>query len=130
MRRRQRHVDHHVIVGGNFDAIDQPEIVDVHRNFGIVDLADRGNHRLVELAAGFASLHGFGLLLQEALEIVALALERLARRFGRWIRIGIHRILDPGARRLLQHLLVGGGGGDEILVVAGLVHTIFPRRKS
>jgi hypothetical protein len=43
---------------GDIDAVDQPEIVDVDRNFGVVDFLERIDDRLVEVAADLAGRGG------------------------------------------------------------------------
>src|SRR3546814_6796397 len=51
MRRRQRHRDRGMPVRGNVDAVDKAQIVDIHRDFGIVNLLERVDHRLVQRPA-------------------------------------------------------------------------------
>src|SRR5215217_7116911 len=74
MRRGQGHGDHSVAVLTDVDVVDQPELVDVDRDFRVVDRLERVDDGRLEVAAGPA----LPLLLlagEEAGKIVALALE-------------------------------------------------------
>ena len=81
MRGGQRHGHHDAIVVIDFDAVDQSQIVDIDRNFGVKNVLERGDHLFIEVAAGCAGGHALGLGGEEALKIVALALELVGRRF-------------------------------------------------
>ena len=112
MRCRQRHGDGHIALVIDLDAVDQAQIVDIDRDFRVEDFLERSDHRFVEITARRACGHVFGLFLQEAFEIVALALHRRARRFFR-----IDSVLDTGAWRLGSQRIRRGGRGNEITVL-------------
>src|SRR5690606_20789258 len=76
------------------DIVDEAEVVDVHRNFGVVDFLERVDHGFVAIAADRAGIGRRGLGGEEALQIVALALELRAHRFWRGLDI-----LDARLRR-------------------------------
>ncbi len=66
----------------NVHAIDQAQIVDVDRNFRVENIAQRGNHAFVQIAARFAGGNAFWLGGKEAFQIVALAFQLFRCRFG------------------------------------------------
>ncbi|MCY1177395.1 hypothetical protein D9M73_177010 [compost metagenome] len=94
MRRGQRHGDDGMASLGDIDAVDEAEIVDVDRDFRVIDFLERRDHRLVQRAAGLARRIARWLLREKAFEIVALALERLAWRFLRRFDARARRLLD------------------------------------
>ena len=79
MRRRQRHRDERMAVV-DLDIIDEAKVIDIHRDFRVVDVLERIDHGLVQVAADRMRIDRSGLGREEAFEIVALALEFLGRR--------------------------------------------------
>src|SRR5690606_5835904 len=95
VRSGERHHHFDVAVLAYLDAVDQPEIVDVHRDFGIVYALQRLDHAFIERAAGLGGVLRLRLLREEAFEIVALALELLVRGFlGRVVEARAGRRCD------------------------------------
>src|SRR5690606_19939813 len=120
MRGGQRHHHRDVAVRADVDAVDEAEIVDVHRNLGIVDALERLDHAFVERAAGLGGVLRLRLLREEAFEIVALALELLVRRF-------LDRVLDSSSGRSFDSVdffhgeaLVGFLDHPKILLVRSI----------
>src|SRR3546814_10909689 len=74
MRRCQRHGDDGMAVFGDIDAVDQPEIVDVDRDFGIVDFLQCRDHGLVKIAARLAAADWRRFMRQKALQIIGCAI--------------------------------------------------------
>ncbi len=76
MRRRQGHGDDCVAILADYDIIDQSELINVDRNFGIVDRFQRFDHTFLDVGIGrFAADLAFGFAGEETGEIIALALE-------------------------------------------------------
>ena len=72
---------------GHLDAVDQPQIIDVHRNLGIVDLLQRVDDRIIHRATGLDGRIHLRLLRQEPGEIIPLAL-RVGVRLHHDARLG------------------------------------------
>ena len=90
VRRRQRHGDGDMAFM-NVDAVDQAQVVDIDRDFRVVNVLQRVDHRFVQVAAGLARRLICGLLRQETVQIVALARGRVRRLDTRpWRRV--HRV--------------------------------------
>lgn len=60
-------------VAGDVDAVDEAEVIDVDRDFGVEDFLQRIDDAVIEIATRFARRDFAGLLRQETVEIVALA---------------------------------------------------------
>ena len=95
MRCGERHGDDDIALVIDFNAIDEAEIVDIDRDFRVVDFLECSDDRFLQLATGTARACAFGLLLQKSFQIVAFALQLLAWRF-------LNNILDSGALGLGQ----------------------------
>src|SRR3546814_12043930 len=97
-------------VRGNVDAVDKAQIVDIHRDFGIVNLLERVDHRLVQRPARLTARNRRRRLREEAFEIIAFALERLGRTLD--ARLG-RRLQDRKSDVEGKSVSVGGdrGGG-------------------
>src|SRR3546814_9451934 len=92
-------------VRGNVDAVDKAQIVDIHRDFGIVNLLERVDHRLVQRPARLTARNRRRRLREEAFEIIAFALERLGRTLDARLGWRLHRIdlFDHNLARSEEH---------------------------
>jgi hypothetical protein len=102
MRRGQghRHIDATLVA--DIDTIDQPELVDIHRNLGVKNLFERGNHAFVDIPTRRAWCNTLRLFRQKAFEIIALALKLFGRRLSHidaFLLEWRNGILDFGTRR-------------------------------
>ncbi len=93
---------------GHRDVVDQPEIVDVDRNFRVIDFLDRLDDRRLQVAArlGRRWLGRFGR--QKSFEVIALALECLAyTALGDFVGLigrGSHDRFDTCLGRLVDRI--------------------------
>src|SRR5690606_12771314 len=96
VRGSQRHRHFDIVLFRHLDTVDQPEIVDVHRDLGIVDALQRLDHTFVERAAGGHGVVRRRLLREEPFQVVLLAAElRVGRFLARILDAGPGRGLDP-----------------------------------
>src|SRR3546814_18901573 len=75
-----------------FRSLDKAQIVDIHRDFGIVKLLERVDPRLVQRPARLTARNRRRRLREEAFEIIAFALERLGRTLDARLGRRLHRI--------------------------------------
>ena len=88
MRRRQRHGDRRIAILADLDVVDQPELVNIHWNFRVIDRLQDLDDRGLKVASRAALRFVRFLSREEPRQIVALAIE-----FGghAGARRGVHR---------------------------------------